>query len=36
MNVVAKFENAPLKIADVRVLTGLVYSAARPPAQAPN
>ena len=32
MNVLAKFENDPWKIADVRVLTGLFCPAARPPA----
>ena len=30
--VLAKFEYDPWKIMDVRVLTGLVYPAARPPA----
>ena len=33
INVVAKFENDPWKSMDVRVLTGLVCPAARPPAQ---
>ena len=33
LNVLAKFENDPWKIMDVRVLTGLVCPAARPPAQ---
>ena len=32
INVLAKFENDPWKIMDVRVLTGLVCPAARPPA----
>ena len=32
INVLAKFENDPWKITDVRVLTGLVCPAARPPA----
>ena len=31
INVLAKFENDPSKIMDVRVLTGLVCPAARPP-----
>ena len=31
INVLAKFENDPWKIMDVRVLTGLVCPAARPP-----
>ena len=30
INVLAKFENDPWKIVDVRVLTGLVCPAARP------
>ena len=33
INVLAKFENDPWKIMDVRVLTGLVGPAARPPAR---
>ena len=33
INVLAKFENDPWKIVDVRVLTGLVCPAARPPAR---
>ena len=33
INVLAKFENDPWKIMDVRVLTGLVCPAARPPAR---
>ena len=32
-DVLAKFENDPWKIMDVRVLTGLVCPAARPPAR---
>ena len=32
INVLAKFENDPWKIMDMRVLTGLVCPAARPPA----
>ena len=32
INVLAKFENDPWKIMDVRVLTGLVWTAARPTA----
>ena len=32
INVLAKFENDPCKIMDVRVLTGLVCPAAHPPA----
>ena len=35
INVLAKFENDPWKIVDVRVLTGLVCPAARPPAHPP-
>ena len=35
INVLAKFENDPWKIVDVRVLTGLVCPAARPPARPP-
>ena len=35
INVLAKFENDPWKIMDVRVLTGLVWPAARPPARPP-
>ena len=35
INVLAKFENDPWKIMDVRVLTGLVCPAARPPAHPP-
>ena len=35
INVLAKFENDPSKIMDVRVLTGLVCPAARPPARPP-
>ena len=35
INVLAKFENDPWKIMDVRVLTGLVCPAARPPARPP-
>ena len=34
INVLAKFENDPWKIMDVRVLTGLVCPAARPPARS--
>ena len=34
INVLAKFENDPWKIMDVRVLAGLVCPAARPPARA--
>ena len=35
INVLAKFENDPWKIMDVRVLTGLVCpAAARPPARS--
>ena len=34
INVLAKFENDPRKIMDVRVLTGLVCPAARPPARS--
>ena len=34
INVLAKFENDPWKIVDVRVLTGLVCPAARPPARS--
>ena len=33
INVLAKFENDPWKIMDVRVLTGLVCPAARPPVR---
>ena len=33
LNVLAKFENDPWKIMDVRVLTGLVCPAALPPAR---
>ena len=33
INVLPKFENDPWKIMDVRVLTGLVCPAARPPAR---
>ena len=33
INVLAKFENDPWKIMDVRVLTGLVCPVARPPAR---
>ena len=33
INVLAKFENDPWKIMDVRALTGLVCPAARPPAR---
>ena len=33
INVIAKFENDPWKIMDVRVLTGLVCPAAHPPAR---
>ena len=33
INVLAKFENDPWKIMDVRVLTGLICPAARPPAR---
>ena len=33
INVLAKFENDPWKIMDVKVLTGLVCPAARPPAR---
>ena len=35
INVLAKFENDPWKIMDVRVLTGLVSPAARPPVHPP-
>ena len=35
INVLAKFENDPWKIMDVRVSTGLVCPAARPPARPP-
>ena len=35
INVLTKFENDPWKIMDVRVLTGLVCPAARPPARPP-
>ena len=34
INVLAKFENDPWKIVDVRVLTGLVCPAARPPTRS--
>ena len=34
INVLAKFENDPWKIVDVRVLTGLVCPAARPPSRS--
>ena len=34
INVLAKFENDPWKIMDVRVLTGLVCPAAHPPARS--
>ena len=34
INVLAKFENDPWKIVDVRVLTGLVCPAALPPARS--
>ena len=34
INVLAMFENDPLKSMDVRVLTGLVCPAARPPARS--
>ena len=34
INVLAKFENDPWKIVDVRVLTGLVCPAACPPARS--
>ena len=34
INVLAKVENDPWKIMDVRVLTGLVCPAARPPARS--
>ena len=34
MNVLAKFENDPWKIVDVRVLTGHVCPATRPPARS--
>ena len=34
INVLAKFENGPWKIVDVRVLTGIVCPAARPPARS--
>ena len=34
INVLAKFENDPWKIMDVRVLTGLVCPAALPPARS--
>ena len=33
VNVLAKFENDPQKIMDVRVLTGLVCPATRPPGR---
>ena len=36
INVLAKFENDPWKILDVRVLTGLVCPATRPPARSGN
>ena len=36
INVLAKFINDPWKIMDVRVLTGLVCPAARPPARPPG
>ena len=35
VNVLAKFENDPWKIMDVRVLTGLVCPATRPPDRPP-
>ena len=35
INVLPKFENDPWKIVDVRVLTGLVCPAARPPIRPP-
>ena len=35
INILAKFENDPWKIMDVRVLTGLVCPAARPSARPP-
>ena len=35
INVLAKFENDPWKIMDVRVLTGLVCPVFRPPAAHP-
>ena len=35
INVFVKFENDPWKIMDVRVLTGLVCPAARPPIRSP-
>ena len=35
INVLAKFENDPWKIVDVRVLTRLVCPAAHPPARRP-
>ena len=34
INVLAKFENDPWKIMDVRVLMGLVCPAARPPIRS--
>ena len=34
INVPAMFQNDPWKIVDVRVLTGLVCPAARPPARS--
>ena len=34
INVLVQFENDPWKIMDVRVLTGLVCPAARPPARS--
>ena len=34
INVLAKFENDPWKIMDMRVLTGLVCPATRPPARS--
>ena len=34
INVLAKFENDPWKIMDMRVLTGLVCPAALPPARS--
>ena len=36
INVPAKFENDLWKIVDVRVLTGLVSPAARPPGHPPD
>ena len=36
INVLAKFENDLWKIMDVRVLTGLVCPAARPPVRPPT